>query len=233
MSEISPALLEQVFRQKSQQEKADKVERYHHLNRFVRKGQVVFAGSSLMEQFPLYEFLLDDALPYTLYNRGIGGFTTTEMLAALDACIFELEPSHLFLNIGTNDLNVPDYDQSAMLARYEEILRAVTARLPGVQLHLLAYYPVNPEKTDSPAVKAAFRCRTNARIAAANAGVRALAQRYGAEFLDLNEGLCDEAGNLNADFTIEGVHMYADGYRVVWKNLLPALERIAAQLNRK
>lgn len=42
-----------------------------------------------------------------LYNRGIGGFTTTELLEAMDECILELQPAHLFLNIGTNDLERP------------------------------------------------------------------------------------------------------------------------------
>ena len=29
------------------------VERHRQLNRYARKGQIVFAGSSLMEQFPI------------------------------------------------------------------------------------------------------------------------------------------------------------------------------------
>jgi len=47
----------QVIKGMMQHEKEDKVERYRRLNRFVRKGQIVFAGSSLMEQFPIYELL--------------------------------------------------------------------------------------------------------------------------------------------------------------------------------
>ena len=31
------------------------VERHRQLNRYARKGQIVFAGSSLMEQFPIEE----------------------------------------------------------------------------------------------------------------------------------------------------------------------------------
>lgn len=58
------------FQENQKREKADKITRYHHLNRYVKKGQIVFAGSSLMEQFPIYEFLLDDQLPLTIYNRG-------------------------------------------------------------------------------------------------------------------------------------------------------------------
>ena len=98
-------LLNELRQQESQREKQIKRERFRRLNPYAKKGAVVFAGSSLMEQFPLYEFLQDDDLHCTLYNRGIGGFTTTELLEAMDECILELQPAHLFLNIGTNDLN--------------------------------------------------------------------------------------------------------------------------------
>ena len=67
---------ERIIRGHLQKEKAGKLERMRRLNRFARKGQIVFAGSSLMEQFPINEFLLDYGLPYVISNRGIGGYTT-------------------------------------------------------------------------------------------------------------------------------------------------------------
>lgn len=217
---------DQFYQEQQRRDKADKVMRYRHLNRFVRKGQIVFAGSSLMEQFPIYEFLLDGQFPFTIYNRGIGGFTTEEMLRTLNECIFELEPSHLFLNIGTNDLNGPDYNQDLLISNYDQILQAIQEQLPETKLYLLAYYPVNPNVTDIPYLKEVFRHRTNVRIAAASEAVKELAQKYGAEYLNLNDGLTGADGNLKAEFTVEGMHMYADGYRIVLRNLLPVLERI-------
>lgn len=212
---------------RSQAEKQEKVERFRRLNRFARPGQIVFAGSSLMEQFPIYEFLQDFSLPFTVYNRGVGGFTTAELMAVLDPCIFDLAPRVLVLNIGTNDLNGPDYSREALLARYEQILVKIKARLPEVRLLLLAYYPVNPTVADNPYMQEVFRHRTNARIAAASAGVRDLAEKYGAQFLDLNAGITDGDGNLKAEYTVEGMHMYADGYKPVLDALLPALTAAA------
>lgn len=214
--------------ERSKREKADKVERFRHLNPFVQKGKIVFAGSSLMEQFPIHELLEDLGLRAVIYNRGVGGFTTSEMAEVLDECIFDLEPSHLFLNIGTNDLNGPDYVEGEMLARYEAILQQIKERMPKTKLYLLAYYPVNPTVAEHPALKELFRHRTNERIHAASEGVRELATRYGAQFLNVNAGLTDEAGNLRADITVEGMHMYANGYRIVLENLLPTLREIPA-----
>ena len=93
-----------------QEMKIDRVERYKRLNEFIEKGQVLFAGSSLMEQFPINELLLNYELPYKVYNRGVSGFTTIELLENIEPCILDLEPKVLFLNIGTNDLNGETYD---------------------------------------------------------------------------------------------------------------------------
>ena len=45
----------------------------------------------------------------------------------------------------------------------------------------------------------------------------------GAAFLDLNGGIRDENGCLKAEYTIEGMHMYGDGYVPVLEKLLPWL----------
>lgn len=63
-------LLNELRQQESQREKQIKRERFRRLNPYAKKGAVVFAGSSLMEQFPLYEFLQDDdAAPSAATSR--------------------------------------------------------------------------------------------------------------------------------------------------------------------
>ena len=208
-------------------EKREKAERFRILNQSVQKGQIVFAGSSLMEQFPVYEFLLDDKLPYIIYNRGIGGSVTAEYKQNLDVCIYELEPKAVFLNIGTNDLNEPSCTPEELSRRYEQIVDDIQAHLPNVQLYMLAFYPVNPEVADNPMMQEVFKSRTNEKISACNALLRSLAEKKGATWLDLNEDITDENGCLRKDITIEGMHMYANGYRLIWKKLLPVLKELA------
>lgn len=220
-------LIGQVINGWMENEKQGKVQRYRRQNAFAKKGQIVFAGSSLMEQFPIYEFLLDFDLPYIIYNRGIGGYTTAEMLKVMDVCIYDLAPKAIFLNIGTNDLNGPDYVQEDLMSRMEEILKGIRAHLPDVRLYLMAFYPVNPEVETNPFTKEVFRFRTNERIRSANDGICALAEAYGAVYLDLNKGIQDVNGNLNAEYTVEGMHMYANGYKAVLDQLLPVLQELA------
>lgn len=221
-------LISQILRGQSEYEKRDKIERFRYLNQYVKPGQILFAGSSLMEQFPIYEFMQDFDLPLTIYNRGVGGFTTAEMLEVMDVCVYDLKPAHIFLNIGTNDLNDADFDMEAFTARYGEILTGIRENLSPSSVHLLAYYPVNPEVgRKNPVMGAVLANRTNARVREANLAVRDLAETYGADFLDLNAGLYDENGSLKEEYTVEGMHMYANGYKAVFDLLLPELRKLA------
>ena len=217
---------ERIIRSHLQREKAGKLERMRRLNLFARKGQIVFAGSSLMEQSPINEFLLDYDLPYVIYNRGIGGYTTAEMMDALQEMVFDLEPRYLFLNIGTNDLNGSGYIQEEMIARYEAILQKIKEKLPQIQIYLLAYFPVNPDTSNIAWMAETFRNRTNTRIRAANEAVRELAEKYGARFANFNRGITDGDGQLKAQYTIDGIHMYADGYNQVMEQLIPVLKSL-------
>lgn len=151
---------------------------------------------------------------------------TSELLAAVNECILALEPAYLFINIGTNDLSRADYDEAVMIGRYESILNQVEQTLPNCKIHLLAYYPVNPTLADTDFAREGFRHRTNQRIREASEAVRRLAGKHGAEFLDLNCGLYDAYGNLKAEYTVEGIHMYADGYKQVLDVLLPVLKAL-------
>lgn len=208
----------QEFMQREQQEK---LERYRILNRNVRKGEILFTGSSLMEQFPINELLMSNGMNQVIYNRGIGGFTTTDMLQYMEEMVFGTEPSRIFINIGTNDIGSPDYRLDMLMERYEEIISRIQERLPEAEIIMMAYYPVN--ETDKVPEgewgRTAFVTRTNENIAIANEAVERLAAKKGCQFINVNEGLTDERGKLKKEFTIEGIHMYANGYQVVLDNL--------------
>lgn len=220
--------LEEQWAEMAQRQDREKLESYRQLNRLAKKGQAVFTGSSLMEQFPLNEMLQGEALPYLVYNRGMSGFVAPQLLQVLDVCVYELAPAHVFLNIGTNDMSRPDYRQEALLACYRRILEEILSHVPGVKLHLLAYYPVNPDLEGQEGWAAeALRYRTNQVLREANQGVEALAREMGAEYLDLNAPLLDSQGRLKAQYTKEGIHLYPAGYQAVLGELLPVLRSLS------
>ncbi len=209
------------FKELMHREQQDKLERYRILNQNVKKGEILFTGSSLMEQFPVNELLMTNGMDQVVYNRGIGGFTTTDMLQHMEEMVFGTEPSRIFINIGTNDIGSPEYQLETLLERYEEIIVRIQERLPEAQINMMAYYPVN--ETDKIPEgewgKTAFVTRTNENINIANAAIENLAAKKGCRFINVNEGLADERGKLKKEYTIEGIHMYANGYQVVLQNL--------------
>ena len=213
------------MRSNMKREREDRLSRIRVLNQNVKKGEILFTGSSLMEQFPINELLMTNGMSQVIYNRGVGGFTTDDMLAHMEEMVFATEPSRIFINIGTNDISRPDYTLGKLLENYEKIILQIRERLPEAEITLMAYYPVNDtdKVPEGELGKRLFRTRTNENIRIANEGVEKLAQKLGCRYLDANAGLTDERGKLRKEFTIEGIHMYANGYQVVLDNMKPYL----------
>jgi len=200
---------------------------YQDLNKVALKGQILFTGSSLMEQFPINEIAMSMGVDKIIYNRGIGGTTTDEFLEHIDTVLLDLAPSKVFINIGTNDINERsdgEYWQDHLLRNYEKILAILKEQLPKTEVYMMAYYPVNPDIPDAPEqTKYAFKTRTNAAIDDTNAKLAVLAENTGCHFIDCNAGLRDEDGNQKAEFSKEGLHMYPAAYLEVFKALRPYL----------
>lgn len=210
-----------VWQEYAVRDQMDKLERYRVLNQDVKKGEILFVGSSLMEQFPINELLMTAGIGKVIYNRGIGGFTTDDMLKHMDEMVFALEPSLIFINIGTNDIGSTEYRLEKLLENYEKIIRKIREKLPETHIYMMAYYPVN-ETDKMPDVNMRnimFANRTNENICIANEAVEKLAEKLGCQFINVNQGLSDNRGKLKKEYTIEGIHMYASGYRVVLQNL--------------
>ena len=200
---------------------------YQDLNKVALKGQILFTGSSLMEQFPINEIAMSMGVDKIIYNRGIGGTTTDEFLEHIDTVLLDLAPSKVFINIGTNDINERsdgEYWQDHLLRNYEKILAILKEQLPKTEVYMMAYYPVNPDIPDAPEqTKYAFKTRTNAAIDDTNAKLAVLAENTGCHFIDCNAGLRDEDGNQKAESSKEGLHMYPAAYLEVFKALRPYL----------
>lgn len=198
-------------------EKEKMVEGFREKNRLAENGQVVFAGSSLMEMFPVEEWAeeLGEGAP-KVYNRGVGGYRTDDLLPIVDLCVTDLKPRKVFINIGTNDLSDASVPIEEMIARYDRILAQIEAEVPGVQIYLMAYYPINEEAAADEGMRACLRIRTNEKIREANRQAEALARRRGHRYIDVNAPLTDAQGRLKAEYTTEGMHIRPEGYRAIF-----------------
>lgn len=218
--------MEEFFHQRMEEEWQNKRMRQRSLNPLAKKGQILFTGSSLMEHFPVEELRMSMDVGPIIYNRGIGGFTTDEFLDNIGPMLLDLEPSKVFINIGTNDISDRFGADGGWLVRlienYDKILARLKEALPECRVYVMAYYPVNEAKiAESPWGRDAFGTRTNANVKRANAEVEKLAVKFGCRYIDVNEGLTDADGNQKEEYTVDGVHMKPAAYAVILKNMLP------------
>lgn len=201
-------------------EKEQMVRDFHVWNKDALKGQIVFTGSSLMEMFPIHKWVkeLGPNAPI-IYNRGVGGYRTTDLLPILDACVFELKPRKVFINIGTNDLSDGNVSLEEVMSNYDKIITQIEQQLPGVIIYMMAYYPINYEAATEE-MKPCLLIRTNEKINKANEMVAALAAKHKQRFINVNAPLTDELGRLKAEYTIEGMHIKPEGYRAIFEDVM-------------
>jgi lysophospholipase L1-like esterase len=137
----------------------------------------------------------------SVINRGIGGNTTKDVLDRLET-IFPLQPRRVLLLVGINDLNtgVPLHQA---VANYETILVRLHEQLPATKVFVQSVLPVN----------GLWPLARNVDIAALNERIKALADRYQLTFIDLNPHFRDGRGELQADWSGDGIHLNRGGYR--------------------
>jgi len=199
-----------------------KVREYRERNVVALKGQTVCAGSSLMENFPINELLMSKGNTKTVYNRGMSGFTIDQYDEVLDVCVLDLEPSKLFINIGSNDLNLAGDTIGNLIRKYRALIQRVQAALPDCKITMMAFYPCREEDSGMPPMPDRIP-RTMANVNLANEQVQALAAELGCDYIDCNAPLLDEEGFLREDIMTDPIHFSAAGYVEVLKILEPLL----------
>lgn len=99
-----------------------------------------------MEMFPVCEIARSQGIEQVIYNRGVGGLNTDEFLDNIDTLLLDLEPSKIFINIGTNDITKERFGNQWMSHLMDNICRImeiVKSRIPDAEIFIMAFYPAN------------------------------------------------------------------------------------------
>jgi lysophospholipase L1-like esterase len=195
-----------------------RVNEFKIYNRFAKPGGIVFLGDSLTQRYPLSDFYPN--MP--IYNRGIDGDTTLGVLKRLDVSVFDLQPSIVVLQIGTNDLQVAELPVEATVENIQRIIEKILQKLPQTKIVLVSLYPVN-ETPDKLIEKIVVGPRQNKDLMWMNDHLKRLPN---VEFVDVYPSLVDATGNLEMRFTKEGLHLSLNGYAQVTDVIKPVLETL-------
>lgn len=186
-----------------------RLEKYSLDNSKENKGGIVFAGDSLFDFFMLKKYFGRD-LP--LINRGIAGIDTDFLLRHLKTLVWDLEPSKVFLLIGTNDIEL-GYDTSRIFNNLVEIISQLKIEAFQAEIYLVSLLPVNQEETYQKTVKN----RTNQILKGINNQICVLS---GVHYIDAFSKLRKD-GQLDDDYTTDGLHLSPSGYDVLSQVLKP------------
>lgn len=193
--------------------KNDKNERIHffkELNKTGKKNSIVFAGDSLIQRFPTTEMIQSN---YNVYNRGIDGLESIELLKNIQEQIIELAPAKLFLLIGTNDVAVRR-ETSEIELKVKEICETVEKNVPDVKIHIISVSPLNEDIMNSR-INYLNRRISNQHIIELNERYKKLAESNNYVFADIYPLLLDQRGNLKEEYTTDGLHLSGAAYRKI------------------
>ena len=183
-----------------------RVEDFKRFNQQAIPGGIVFVGDSITQEFQIHEFFPNQLM----YNRGIGGDTTQGLLTRLEESVFGLKPKLVVLQMGTNDFPVLKLSPEQSLKNLQLVVQQILSVQSRIKIVLVSVYPIHEPTLNFK--RKAEDYRTNARIRVINAGLKEIA---GVHFVNVFDLLLDAQGQLNMNFSRDGLHLNAKGYEVV------------------
>ena len=184
-----------------------KVAQFAEENKNIVPGEteVVFIGDSLTDGCDISLYYPE----YKAFNRGIGGDTTIGLEKRLDVSIYDIQPRAVVMLIGANNL-------STMFDNYESILISMKENLPKSKIVLVSLTSMGKEWG-----------RNNHLAAFNNVKIKALAEKYGYEYVDVYTPLLNtETNEIYAEYTSDGGHLTHEGYLVLTGEIKTVLQSI-------
>ena len=220
---ISSILVILYYQKVLESKKGFKREKFKALSKKIRPGAVVFVGDSHTENF-----LVHDQFPsVNLVNRGISGDTAEELINRIETTVIDLEPSKVFLMIGTNDLYAKDSVEK-IIKNIKVSLEKISKSLPDCLVYFWSIPPVaDTRKLYNAPLSFFFRLvlrltmDRNKKISEINNQLRYMAIKAKFNYIDIENILSDRDGFLRPQYTIEGLHLNVKAYL-----------KIASRLNR-
>lgn len=188
---------------------------FQSINVEYQKEKIIFAGDSITDGYDVNKYYqYDDKM---LINSGINGYTTTNILNRFYNVIEQYHADKLFLLIGTNDLTGKATNDE-IVANIEKILSLSKETNPNIRLYLESIYPINRNLRPNDR-------RSNENIVYINNEMQKYCLANNITYIDIYSLLVDIDGNLNANYTRDGLHLNDEGYEVVTSALKNYVEQ--------
>ena len=163
-------------------------------------GAILLAGDS---QFDRWKTFQEDLAGYTVINRGIDSFRTSDLIQYADRLVIQYKPRLVVLHVGGNDLHGTKTPEQ-LLADTKTLVATIRAGLPGVPI-------IWSSTTPGPA-----RWDEREKRTAANALVKQwIAGEKGLSYVDLWSAMLTPDGQPREDIWVaDRVHPNHEGYLI-------------------
>ncbi len=173
-----------------------------------QSSDIIFLGNSITAGTDWMELLGRT----DVRNRGISGDISFGVLQRLDE-VTEGKPAKVFVLIGINDIsrNIPD---SHIVANYRRIIQRIKSESPTTKIYFHTLMPVNNSFTQ-------FKNHYNKdeHILFVNEQIRKLCAEEMITVIDLYPHFLNAEKKLDPNYTIDGLHLNAEGYKL-WSSIL-------------
>lgn len=154
-----------------------------------------------------------------IVNLGVSGNRTLEVMERLDA-VYTEKPSKLFLMIGINDyMNNQEIwfnDLPIDINRiYEYLLNQLIVNLKNTEIILFSILPVASGMFFEQEKAKVF----NKEIDELNEYIFNLTEKYNLKYIDLNNSFKDSSNNMKNEYTIDGIHLTKEGYKLFYQKI--------------
>lgn len=165
----------------------------------------IMVGDSLTLWFPTQALTKDKFW----LNQGISGEQTSHILHRIDA-FAKTRPDRIYLMAGINDLRNGKSDYE-ILSNLRQIVKKLRQNHPQTEVIVQSILPTRLLNI------------SHNRINQLNYHLQNIAQQQGAHYLDLSNLFTDTTGQLNPEYTTDGLHLSLQGYNA-WHNALQQTE---------
>lgn len=180
-------------------------------NKSEKRENYVLLGDSITSVYPISDFF---SYGTPIVNSGFSGFKTSDLLKDMDKSVYRYNPSKVFIEIGTNDLNDENISKEEIYNNIVSIANNIKTNRPYAKIYIESIYPIN-RGNDRKIDLAMVGRRENIDIVELNKKLKSYCENNEVEYIDIYSKLADEEGNLRLEYTKEGLHLSNEGYSVV------------------
>lgn len=148
---------------------------------------------------------------YDVFTQKVAKDEKTGRKITVEEALAQKQYGKVYLMLGINELGTGN--TSSFMRKYTEVVDRIRQLQPDAVIFVQGIMRVTGAKNESDPIF------NNTNINEKNAEIAKLADGHDIFYIDVNEAVCDEDGNLNEEYTMDEIHLKAKYYEL-WKSFL-------------